>query len=253
MYDCASRCPAASCGGTDTYTYSTPSYGSNYLRALRQLQATADAIPVHRYTASKDTSGSCCKCCCCQNCCCNSCCCACGNACVSCSCGSCSCGGSNSGNGNTGCGSCGGSNGSTGCGSCGGSHSGCVRAEYYGYPTQVAAPNASLVFSRYLPAEDADASDVLTLPCGKYLVQYTANASVAGSQAASPVALTPVINGVEFPRGASFATAPAGGSTTLSASFMVSLTDRCNTLSFRNTGIQATTYDLVNISLTLVC
>lgn len=117
----------------------------------------------------------------------------------------------------------------------------------------MAAPNASLVFSRYQPAEDADPSDVLTLPCGKYLIQYTANAAVSGSPMQATLALTPVINGVEFPRGSSSATAPAGGVTTLASSFLVSLPEGCNTLSFRNTATVATTYDRLNISITLVC
>lgn len=215
-----------SCGGTDTYNASGPSYGPNYQRALRRLQAVADAIPVRRYVPQQSLTPAC------------SCGCHCGCGChCSCGCQDCSCGCQN------GC--------SCDCGSQSGDS--CTQAQYFGHPTQEVAAGGSLIFSRYSPPEDADPAASLMLPCGKYLISYSVNASAAGAADSATLGSHRRSTGWAFPRGGSFATVPAGGSAALSSSFIVSLSNAANTVSFYNTGALSTTYQLLNISVIRVC
>lgn len=70
--------------------------------------------------------------------------------------------------------------------------------------------------------------------------------------------ILPRINGVDFPRGGSFATVAYGvdtHSTTLTSSFVVSLPNAANTVSFvSTTQSQFTTdFQLLNITVTRVC
>lgn len=223
------------CG--NSYNAAT-NYGPNYTRALRQLQATADAIPVRRHTASQLPTG----------CGCNGC-----NGCGNCGCNGCSGCGSCGNCGCNSCGSCGCCNDCGGCGSCGCGPDPCVQAQYYGYPTQQTAAGGSLVFSRYSPPDDGEAGTTLNLPAGRFLISYSVNASRTGAADAETLGVAPRINGVAFPRGGSFATVPAGGSAALSASFIVTLTNAVNTLGFYNTGAAETTYQLLNISIARAC
>lgn len=179
-----------------------------YTAALRQLQAIADAIPVHRYTASQIPScnGGCCNSGCCHHCC-------------------------------------------GGCQGCPGCCDPCVQAQYYGYPAQDVAAGGDLIFSRYSPPEDGEAGSRVLLPPGRFLIAYSASVSGSGEAA---VGLTPQINGVAFPRGASSVTVPAGGSATLSTSFVVALQNPSNALVLRNSG-DAATYRLLNLSITRLC
>ena len=129
------------------------------------------------------------------------------------------------------------------------------EARYYGYPNQETEPGGSLLLSRYFPADDGAASELLCLPCGRYLVTYSVNASAAEPGASNTVTLgvAPVVNGVAFPRGGSFATVPDDGSGTLSSTFLVSLPQAVNTLGFYNTGALRTDYQLLNVSIVRVC
>lgn len=140
-----------------------------------------------------------------------------------------------------------------GCGnSCGGA---CTDARYFGYPNQEVAPGDSLLLSRYFPPEDAESSEAICLPCGRYLVTYSVNASAAEPGASDTVTLgvAPVVNGVAFPRGGSFATVPDDGSGTLASTFMICLPRAVNTVGFYNTGALRTSYQLLNVSVTRVC
>lgn len=219
------------CGSVNTYS-AAATYGESYTAALRRLQAIADAIPVRRYTSQIPTCNDC------HGCGCNTC-----NGCHGCGCNSC--------NGCHGCGC-----NSCGCndchGGCGCVQDPCVQAQYYGYPTQQAAGGGALVFSRYSPPDDGDAVSSILLPPGRFIISYSANAS-ATDGAEATLGLAPQINGVAFPRGGSFATVPAGGSATLSTSFVVTLSNQSNALGFYNTGTANTTYQLLNISITRAC
>ena len=192
-----------------------------------RLQAIADAIPVHRYVASDIAAEAAC-CCSCQPSCCQSACC-CQNSCGcqnSCSCQS-SCGCQNScGCQDTCC-----------CGD------GPIR--YYGAAAQDVAAGSPLSFSQYVPGGDGTAGTTVYLPGGRYRMAYSANAS-AVSGAAATLGLAPVINGVAYPRGGSFASVPAGSSASLSSTFVVTLPNAVNTLGFYNPGTEATRYQLFN-------
>ena len=93
----------------------------------------------------------------------------------------------------------------------------------------------------------------MNLPAGRFVITYSVNASAANAAAGATLGIAPQINGVAFPRGGSFATVPAGGSAALSASFIATLTNPVNVLRFYNTGADATTYQLLNISITRAC
>lgn len=213
------------CAASNTYS-AAASYGDNYTNALKRLQAIADAIPVRRYTSQIPTGSGCNSC--------NSC------GCHSCGCHSCGCNGCHS------CHSC------NSCGCNGGGFDPCVQAQYYGYPVQEVAGGGALTFSRYSPPDDGEAVTGVLLPAGRFIISYSVNASaVDGTE--ETLGIAPQINGVAFPRGGSFATVPAGGSGTLSSSFIVTLTNQSNSLGFYNTGAANTSYQLLNISITRAC
>ncbi len=137
------------------------------------------------------------------------------------------------------------------CPSCSGESGREVR--YFGYAAQEAASGASLLLARYSPADEAAAATSVYLPCGRYLIAYSVNASAVQPPAASTTAtlgIAPQINGVAFPRGGSFATVPADGSGVLSSAFVVTLPNAVNTLGFYNTGSLNTAYQLLNVTVT---
>lgn len=262
----SSNASGSACGGSNFCNMEIPScktksscdiapvYGSNYLRQLRGLQAAADSIPVTRYVPQGRASSGCgCK----SSCGCHSGCnCGCNSGC-NCGCNSgcnCDC---NSGC-NSGC-NCGGTDGCN----CGGTD-GCSDVQYFGYPSQTVSAGGILTLSRFSPACDEDPASAISLPCGKYLISYSVNASANLVRGTTPVPTTvtmgilPRINGVDFPRGGSFATVAFGvdtHSTTLTSSFVVSLPNADNTVSFvSTTQSQFTTdFQLLNITVTRVC
>ncbi len=131
---------------------------------------------------------------------------------------------------------------------------------YLGHPTQTVGAGGNLVFSRYSPSSDAEPAATLTLPQGRYLITYSTNASTnattcrpADPTCTATLGIAPRINNVPFPRGGSFATVRAEGSSTLSSSFVINMPETANTLGFLNTGSLATTYQLLNVTVTRIC
>ena len=132
---------------------------------------------------------------------------------------------------------------------------GCSRRHdvlYLGYAVQETAPGEQLQLLRYGPAEDDMPSPAAYLPCGRYLIAYSVNASAAEPAASDTATLgiAPQINGVTFSRGGSFATVPHDGSGPLTSTFVAALPNAVNTLSFVNTGGLKTAYQLLNITVT---
>jgi len=130
---------------------------------------------------------------------------------------------------------------------------------YYGQATQNVPANATLIFTRYSPAGNAEPQNAITLPAGRYLIAYSANASAmdAGCPLSDPactvtVGLAPWINRMNFPRGGSFATIRAEGSATLGSTFVVTLPNEQNAFGFYNPGPQDTNYQLLNVTITRV-
>lgn len=132
---------------------------------------------------------------------------------------------------------------------------GCNRRHdvlYLGYAVQEVAPGELLQLLRYAPAEDDIPSPAAYLPCGRYLIAYSVNASAAepASSDTATLGIAPQINGVSFPRGGSFATVPNDGSAALTSTFVAVMPNAVNTLSFVNTGALNTSYQLLNVTIT---
>lgn len=133
------------------------------------------------------------------------------------------------------------------------------EALYYGQPTQNVPAGGRLMLTAYSPAGNGNAVDSIRLGEGRWVITYAVNASALES--ACPVndpactvtlGVSPWINGTNFPRGSSFATLRAEGSTALGSSFVVDLTGAENTLGFYNPGQLPTNYQLLNITATRV-
>ncbi len=130
---------------------------------------------------------------------------------------------------------------------------------YYGQATQNVPANATLILTRYAPAGSAEPQNAVTLPMGRYLITYAANASAmdAGCPLSDPtctvtVGLAPWINRANFPRGGSFATLRAEGSAALGSTFVVTLPNEQNAIGFYNPGPLDTNYQLLNVTITRV-
>jgi len=130
---------------------------------------------------------------------------------------------------------------------------------YYGQATQNVPANATLIFTRYSPAGNAEPQNAIALPAGRYLIAYSVNASAmdAGCPLSDPactvtVGLAPWINRTNFPRGGSFATIRAEGSAALGSTFVVTLPNEQNAIGFYNPGPQDTNYQLLNVTITRI-
>lgn len=130
---------------------------------------------------------------------------------------------------------------------------------YYGQATQNVPAGSQLILTRYSPAGDATPQSTVTLPRGRYLISYSVNASAlnAGCPMSDPsctvtLGIAPRLNGENFPRGGSFATIRAEGSTTLSSTFVTSLNSDQNTLGFYNPSQHDINYQLLNITISRI-
>lgn len=138
----------------------------------------------------------------------------------------------------------------------------CCEADsvlYFGQATQNVPSGASLILTRYSPAGDATPQRAVSLPRGRYLIAYSVNASAinAGCPMSDPsctvtLGIAPRLNGTDFPRGGSFATHRAEGSTTLSSNFVVSLSNDQNTVGFYNPSQQDVNYQLFNLTISRI-
>ncbi len=129
------------------------------------------------------------------------------------------------------------------------------EAYYYGQPTQNVPAGGRLMLTVYSPAGSGNAVEALRLGEGRWLISYSVNASsidpgcpVNNPACTATLGISPWINGVNFPRGSSFATIRAEGSAALGSSFIADLTGDENSLGFYNPSQQATNYQLLNVT-----